>query len=106
MRFSVSDTAEYGDYIAGPRIVDDHVRRTFRELLTEIQDGTFARRWLADADAGYPEFRRLREADRQHDIELVGSALRSKMSWLDPVEVREGQAQAAATRQLEEATAT
>jgi ketol-acid reductoisomerase len=106
MRFSVSDTAEYGDYVAGPRIVDEHVRATFKELLAEIQDGTFAQRWLADAAAGYPEFKRLREQDRQHDIERVGADLRAQMTWLDPVEVHEGQAQAAATRKLEEASAT
>ena len=98
MRFSVSDTAEYGDYIAGPRIIDDQVRATMRQLLTDIQDGSFAKRWLADAAAGYPEFKRLRAQDRDSQIEQVGAQLRSQMAWLNPVEVHEGEAQAAAGR--------
>jgi ketol-acid reductoisomerase len=98
MRFSVSDTAEYGDYIAGPRVIDERVRETMRELLSDIRDGTFAERWLADAAAGYPEFKRLRETNRGHQIEQVGAELRSQMTWLDPVEIDEGEAQAAAGR--------
>ena len=98
MRFSVSDTAEYGDYIAGPRIIDDRVKATMRQLLTDIQDGSFAKRWLADAAAGYPEFKRLRAQDRDHQIEQVGAELRSQMTWLNPVEVHEGEAQAGAGR--------
>jgi ketol-acid reductoisomerase len=97
MRFSVSDTAEFGDYISGPRIIDEHVRHTMREVLTEIQDGSFARRWVAEKESGGAEFARLREADRDHQIELVGAELRSQMHWLNPVEVRAGQAQASAT---------
>ncbi len=105
MRFSVSDTAEYGDYIAGPRIIDDQVRATMRQLLTDIQDGSFAKRWLADAAAGYPEFKRLRAQDRDHQIEQVGAELRSQMAWLNPVEVHEGEAQAAAGRAVAEPVA-
>jgi ketol-acid reductoisomerase len=96
MRFSVSDTAEYGDYVSGPRIVDEHVRTTMRQVLSEIQDGSFARRWVAENAAGRPEFERLREQDRNHQIEQVGAHLRSQMAWLNPVEVRAGQAQASA----------
>ena len=98
MRFSVSDTAEYGDYVSGPRIVDDHVRATMRQVLREIRDGSFARRWVAENEAGRPEFERLRAADRDHQIEQVGAALRAQMAFLNPVVVRAGDAQAAAER--------
>jgi ketol-acid reductoisomerase len=97
MRFSVSDTAEYGDYVSGPRIIDEHVRTTMREVLAEIQDGTFAARWIAENDAGRPEFERLRAQDRDHQIEQVGAELRAAMPFLNPVTVRAGQAQAAAS---------
>ena len=74
MRFSVSDTAEYGDYVSGPRIIDDHVRATMQDVLDEIQDGTFAARWIAENESGRAEFERLRAADRDHLIERVGGA--------------------------------
>ncbi len=97
MRFSVSDTAEYGDYVSGPRIINEDVRATMRAVLKEIQDGTFARQWIAESDSGRAEFTRLREADRDHPIEQVGARLRAQMPFLNPVEVQAGQAQAAAT---------
>jgi ketol-acid reductoisomerase len=97
MRFSVSDTAEYGDYVSGPRIIDERVRTTMRAVLAEIQDGTFAARWIAENEAGRPEFERLRAQDRDHQIEQVGAELRAGMAFLDPVTVRAGQAQAAAS---------
>ena len=97
MRFSVSDTAEYGDYVSGPRIIDGHVRETMQQVLKEIQDGTFADRWIAENDSGRVEFERLRAADRAHLIERVGGRLRAQMPFLNPVEVEAGQAQAAAT---------
>jgi ketol-acid reductoisomerase len=97
MRFSVSDTAEYGDYVSGPRIIDERVRATMREVLAEIQDGTFAARWIAENDAGRPEFERLRAQDRDSQIEQVGAELRAGMPFLNPVTVRAGQAQAAAS---------
>ena len=97
MRFSVSDTAEYGDYVSGPRIIDDHVRATMRQVLTEIQDGTFAKAWIAESDGGRKEFERLRAQDRDHQIEKVGAELRSQMAFLNPVVVRAGEAQAAAS---------
>jgi ketol-acid reductoisomerase len=97
MRFSVSDTAEYGDYVSGPRIIDDHVRMTMRSVLKEIQDGSFARQWIAESDSGRAEFNRLREADRDHPIEQVGARLRAQMPFLNPVEVQAGQVQAAAS---------
>ncbi len=97
MRFSVSDTAEYGDYVSGPRIIDERVRDTMRAVLADIQDGSFADRWIAENEHGRPEFERLRAADRDHQIEQVGARLRAQMPFLDPVEVRAGQAQASAT---------
>ncbi len=97
MRFSVSDTAEYGDYVSGPRIIDDHVRATMQAVLKDIQDGSFASRWVAESDSGRAEFERLRAADRDHQIEQVGARLRAQMPFLNPVEVQAGQAQAAAT---------
>jgi len=97
MRFSVSDTAEYGDYVSGPRIINDDVRVTMQAVLKDIQDGTFARNWIAENDAGRPEFERLRAADHDHLIERVGARLRAQMPFLNPVEVQAGSAQAAAT---------
>jgi ketol-acid reductoisomerase len=98
MRFSVSDTAEYGDYVSGPRVIDDRVRQTMKQVLAEIRDGSFAERWIAESDSGRKEFERLRRQDQDHLIERVGADLRAQMRWLDPVEVRAGQAQASAGR--------
>jgi len=97
MRFSVSDTAEYGDYVSGPRIIDERVRTTMRAVLADIQDGTFAARWIAENEAGRPEFERLRAQDRDHQVEQVGAQLRAAMPFLNPVTVRAGQAQATAS---------
>ena len=97
MRFSVSDTAEYGDYVSGPRIIDERTRATMAQVLHEIQDGTFAARWIAENDSGRAEFERLRAVDRDHQIEQVGARLRAAMPFLDPVTVQAGQAQAAAS---------
>jgi ketol-acid reductoisomerase len=97
MRFSVSDTAEYGDYVSGPRIIDERTRATMEQVLREIQDGTFAARWIAENENGRAEFERLRAVDRDHQIEQVGARLRAAMPFLDPVTVQAGQAQAAAT---------
>ena len=96
MRFSVSDTAEFGDYVSGPRIIDARVRETMRQVLREIQDGSFAKRWIAENESGRPEFGRMRRQDQDHQIERVGAELRARMRWLDPVEVRPEQAQASA----------
>ena len=86
MRYSVSDTAEYGDYVAGPRIVTDATRDAMRELLGEIRDGSFARRWIDENEAGRPNFRRARERDVTHQIELVGRDLRRRMPFVVPAE--------------------
>jgi ketol-acid reductoisomerase len=87
MRYSVSDTAEYGDYTAGARIVTAETKATMRQLLKEIQDGTFAKKWIDENEQGQPNFRKLREADRNHPIEQVGGPLRKMMPFLDPVGV-------------------
>jgi ketol-acid reductoisomerase len=81
-RWSVSDTAEYGDYVSGPRIIDDHVRESMKGVLADIQDGTFAARFINDQDAGAPEFTAFREAAEKHPIEGVGRELRDLMSWV------------------------
>ncbi len=81
-RWSVSDTAEYGDYVSGPRVIDPHVKDNMRAVLSDIQDGTFAKRFIADQDAGAPEFRELRAKGEQHPIEAVGRELRGLMSWV------------------------
>ena len=82
-RWSVSDTAEYGDYVSGPRIIDPHVKDNMRAVLADIQDGTFARRFIADQDAGAPEFKALREQGAQHPIEATGKELRKLMAWVN-----------------------
>ncbi len=83
MRYSVSDTAEWGDYVSGPRVVDDRARETMRQVLGEIQDGSFAKKWIAEADAGFPEFLRLRQEARTSQLEDVGRDLRRMMPWLE-----------------------
>ena len=82
MRYSVSDTAEYGDYTRGPRIIDDMVRDEMRQILAEVQDGSFAKEWILENQAGRPVYNALRRMDEEHPIELVGQALRQMMSWL------------------------
>jgi len=98
MRFSVSDTAEWGDYVSGPRIIDASVKARMKEVLGEIQDGTFARRWIAEDEAGRPEYRRLRAENSAHPIERVGKGLRRQMAFLNPVEVDMEGAQGAAEK--------
>jgi ketol-acid reductoisomerase len=82
MRRRVSDTAEFGDMTRGPRIVDDYVRDTLREILTEVQDGRFAREWILENQAGRPVYHRLRAQDDAHAIEEGGTQLRAQMPWL------------------------
>jgi ketol-acid reductoisomerase len=81
-RWSVSDPAEYGDYVSGPRVIDPHVKDNMRQVLKEIQDGSFAARFIADQDAGGPEFAALRAKGEQHPIEETGRKLRGLMSWV------------------------
>jgi ketol-acid reductoisomerase len=87
MRYSISDTAEYGDYTAGSRIVTAETKATMRQLLKEIQSGEFAKRWIDENEQGQPNFRTMREADRNHPIEVVGARLRDMMPFLDPVKL-------------------
>jgi ketol-acid reductoisomerase len=83
MRYSISDTAEYGDVSRGPRLINDAVRQEMRTILREIQDGSFAEEWVAEDDAGRPNFTKLVQAGEQHPIEEVGRKLRGLMSWVD-----------------------
>src|SRR5205823_6118157 len=83
MRYSISDTAEYGDLTRGPRVITPEVKENMKRILGEIQDGTFAREWVGEDEAGRPNFRRLAEAGEQHPIEETGRKLRSLMSWVD-----------------------
>ena len=82
MRYSVSDTAEYGDLTRGPRVIDDHVRRTMTEILSEIQSGEFAEEWVSESRSGRENFSRLEQAGHKHRIEKVGSELRAMMPWI------------------------
>ncbi len=82
MRHSVSNTAEYGDYTRGPRVINDRVRDEMRQILSEIQDGTFAREWILENRAGCPSFNALRRREAAHQIEEVGRKLREMMPWL------------------------
>jgi ketol-acid reductoisomerase len=83
MRYSISDTAEYGDYTRGPRVITEETRAEMRRILEEIRDGSFAREWLDENRAGRPNFERMRKADRDHEIERVGKALRAMMPWAE-----------------------
>jgi ketol-acid reductoisomerase len=86
MRYSVSDTAEYGDYSRGPKVIDEHVRDNMRRILRDIQDGSFAREWMAENDEGRRRFLQMREEANDHQIEDVGKQLRRMMPWMNPVE--------------------
>ncbi len=81
-RWSVSDTAEYGDYVSGPRVIDPHVKENMKAVLADIQSGAFAKRFIDDQDAGAPEFKALRTKGAAHPIEAVGRELRKMMSWV------------------------
>ncbi len=87
MRYSVSNTAEYGDYTRGPRIITDETREEMRKILDEIRSGQFAKEWILENKANAPAFKALRRQDRQHPIEEVGLQLRRLMSWIDAKEV-------------------
>ena len=88
MRYSISDTAEFGDYVSGPRIIDERARDEMRRILRDIQDGTFATRWILENQAGRPSFTAMRKSNAQHQIEHVGADLRAMMPWLKPVDKR------------------
>ena len=82
-RWSVSDTAEYGDYVSGPRVIDPHVKENMKAVLTDIQDGTFAKRFIDDQDNGRTEFMELRKKGESHPIESTGRELRGLFAWLN-----------------------
>jgi len=82
MRYSISDTAEYGDYTRGPKVIDDHVRQQMKQVLNNIRSGAFAREWIIENQAGRPSFLALRRQNQEHMIERVGAELRGMMPWL------------------------
>jgi ketol-acid reductoisomerase len=82
MRYSISDTAEYGDYTRGPKVIDEHVRQSMKQILGNIQSGAFAREWILENQAGRPSFMALRRQNDEHPVEQVGRELRAMMPWL------------------------
>ncbi|EJR55551.1 ketol-acid reductoisomerase 1 [Bacillus cereus VD107] len=84
MRYSVSDTAQWGDFVSGPRVVTEHTKKAMGEVLAEIQDGTFARGWIAEHKAGRPHFQATNEKENEHQIEVVGRKLREMMPFVQP----------------------
>jgi ketol-acid reductoisomerase len=82
MRYSVSDTAEYGDYVSGPRVINEGSREAMKGILRDIQDGTFARRWIEENELGRPNFIEYRDEDHHLQVEKVGAEIRAKMTWL------------------------
>jgi ketol-acid reductoisomerase len=91
MRYSVSDTAEYGDYVAGPQIVTEDTKKAMKRLLARVRDGSFAREWIAENRNGRPNFNRMRAREAEHPLERVGRELRRRMPFLNPKEVTPGQ---------------
>jgi ketol-acid reductoisomerase len=83
MNYSVSDTAEYGGYLSGPRVIDADTKKRMRQILTEIQDGTFVKRLVANFEGGNKELEGLRKSNAEHPIEVTGAKLRKLMSWVD-----------------------
>jgi ketol-acid reductoisomerase len=82
MNYSVSNTAEYGEYVSGPRIVDARTKREMKAILEDIQSGRFARDWMVECAAGQPSFKATRRRDAEHPIEEVGARLRAMMPWI------------------------
>jgi ketol-acid reductoisomerase len=80
----VSETAQYGDYVSGPRVIDAGVKERMKGVLKDIQDGTFANNWIAEYNAGLPNYKRYKQADLEHPVEQVGKQLRARMAWLQP----------------------
>ncbi|MBA2635034.1 MAG: hypothetical protein H0U86_18895, partial [Chloroflexi bacterium] len=93
MRYSISDTAEYGDYVSGPRIIDERIRAEMKQILAEIRDGSFAKRWIEEGRRGAPEFKRLRAENAKAPIEAVGAELRSHMDFIGPKSPPDGWAE-------------
>ena len=82
MRYSISNTAEYGDYITGPKIITEDTKKAMRKVLSDIQDGTFAKNWILENQANRPAFNAMRRKGAEHPIEEVGKNLRGMMSWM------------------------
>jgi ketol-acid reductoisomerase len=87
MRYSVSNTAEYGDYTRGPRIITAETKKEMKKILKEVQDGTFAKEWIAEAKSGGKNFKAMKEKDKNHPVEVTGAKLRKLMSWINSKEV-------------------
>jgi ketol-acid reductoisomerase len=83
MRYSISNTAEYGDLTRGKRVISDATREAMKQILADIQDGSFAREWIAENRAGQENFKRMREEQSRHQVETVGKELRAQMDWID-----------------------
>jgi len=92
MRFSISETAEYGDYVSGPRVITAETKKAMKAVLTDIQDGTFAKNWKAEADAGYGNYKKMQEEEAKHQIEETGDYLRSMMPWVKKKDIKGAQA--------------
>jgi ketol-acid reductoisomerase len=84
MRYSISNTAEYGDYTRGKRVITDETRASMKQILKEIQDGDFAREWIAENRAGQENFQRMRAEQASSEVETTGKELRSHMDWINP----------------------
>lgn len=91
MRYSVSNTAEWGDYISGPRVIGEETKKAMKQILEEIQDGSFAKRWVDENKNGAPEFTAKRRAEQEQHLEQVGAELRSMMPFVDPIEIKQGE---------------
>jgi ketol-acid reductoisomerase len=87
MRYSVSNTAEYGDYTRGPRIITNETKQEMKRILKEVQDGTFAREWISEAKSGGANFKAMKQRDKNHEVEVVGRRLRKLMPWINAKEV-------------------
>jgi ketol-acid reductoisomerase len=83
MRYSVSDTAEYGDYIAGKQVINKKSRKAMKKLLTNVQNGSFAKQWIEENEKGRPNFNKMKEEGKNHQIEKVGAELRKMMKWIE-----------------------
>ncbi|XXY49617.1 ketol-acid reductoisomerase [Sorangium sp. So ce269] len=90
MRYSISDTAEHGDYVSGPRVITDQTRAEMKRILAEIQNGEFARKWIAENEQGRPNFEATRAKEREQRLEIVGANLRKMMPFIDPVTIKPG----------------
>jgi ketol-acid reductoisomerase len=90
MRYSVSDTAEWGDYTAGPRVIDEHARGTMKQLLADIRSGEFAKKWIVENENGCPNFEHQRQTEREQPLEQVGAKLRKMMPFIDAVNIKPG----------------